>query len=301
MWKIKISCFLLLFGVVSITQSQNRFSKNTVSLSDRWGLSEPSSKKQLFKFEPYKPVYILFANYTNDINEQPTSENPINSVSSPLNLDPVELKFQLSFKTKVLQNIFGKKTRGDIWLAYTQSSRWQVYNEAESRPFRETNYEPELTIIIPTKYNLFGLKGVYSGLSLNHQSNGRSNPISRSWNRVIFNFGLEANGWSVILKPWIRISEEFEEDNNPNIENYVGRAELLIAHKYKKHHISFQGRHSLNGGSNNRGSVQLDYAIQIYNNLKLNTQFFHGYGESLIDYNHKQTTVGIGLSLVNWM
>jgi len=298
--KLKFS-LLLIIGVIFITQSQNRFNNDTVSLSQRWGLSEPSNKKQLFKFEPYKPVYILFANYTNDINEQPTSENPLNSVSNPLNLDPVELKFQLSFKTKVFQNIFGKKTRGDIWLAYTQSSRWQVYNESESRPFRETNYEPELIFILPTKYNLFGLNGVYSGVSLTHQSNGRSNPISRSWNRIIFSFGLETNGWSVILKPWIRISEEFEEDNNPNIENYIGRAELLVAHKYKKHHISFQGRHSLNSGNNNRGSAQLDYAIQIYNNLKLYTQFFHGYGESLIDYNHKQTTIGIGLSLVNWM
>jgi len=297
---IKLS-LLFLFGIVYFSHSQNEFEMETVSLSERWDLAEPSGKNQLFKFEPYKPVYILFANYTTDINEQPTSENPQNTVPVPLEFNQVELKFQLSFKTKVLQNILGKKTRGDIWIAYTQSSRWQVYNDALSRPFRETNYEPEIIFILPTKYNLFGLQGVYTGISLTHQSNGRSNPLSRSWNRVIFHVGLEAQGWSVIFKPWIRISEEFEEDNNPEIQNYVGRAELLVAHKFKKHQLSFRGRHSLNGGENNRGSIELDYGVQIYNNLKIYTQFFTGYGESLIDYNHKQTTIGIGLSLVNWM
>lgn len=297
--KLKLS--LLFYGMCSLLYSQNKFDTETVSLSERWDLLQPSNKKQLFKFEPYKPVYILFANYTTDINQLPTSENPKNTVPVPLELNQVELKFQLSFKTKVLQNIFGEKTGGNLWLAYTQSSRWQVYNEAQSRPFRETNYAPEILFILPTKYNLFGLQGVYSGVGLTHQSNGRSNPLSRSWNRVVFHMGLEANGWSVIFKPWIRISEDFEEDNNPNIENYIGRAELLVAYKYKKHQVSFAGRHSLNGGDDNRGSFQLNYAAQLYNNLKIYTQFFHGYGESLIDYNHKQTTIGIGLSLVNWM
>ena len=145
---IKLS-LLFLFGIVYFSHSQNEFEMETVSLSERWDLAEPSGKKQLFKFEPYKPVYILFANYTNNINEQPSSENPENTVPVPIELNQVELKFQLSFKTKVLQNILGEKTGGDLWLAYTQSLRWQVYNEAQSSPFRETNYEPEVLFILP--------------------------------------------------------------------------------------------------------------------------------------------------------
>lgn len=300
--KRSIIFFAFSFITIFTLECQNQFSPDsTSSLSARWGYEKPSSKKDLFKFEPYEPVYILFANYSSNINVKPISENPINSVPEPLELNSVELKFQLSFKTKVAQNLFGENSGFNLWLAYTQSSRWQVYNASESRPFRETNYAPELLLIFPTKYKLFGLNGVFSGVSILHQSNGRSNPISRSWNRLVFHFGWESQNWSVVLKPWLRFSEDFEEDNNPNIQNYVGRAELLVAYKYRRHQFSFMGKHSLNGGSNNRGSFQMDWAIGIYNNLRIHTQVFHGYGESLIDYNHKQTTIGVGLSLLNWM
>ncbi len=70
----------------------------------------------------------------------PQSPNPADSVDTPQPLDNTELKFQLSFKTKVVEDLFGDN--GDIWMGYTQSSRWQAYNADASRPFRETNYEP---------------------------------------------------------------------------------------------------------------------------------------------------------------
>ncbi|MFE1636147.1 phospholipase A, partial [Acinetobacter baumannii] len=87
---------------------------------------------------------------------------------------------------------------------YTQSSRWQTFNAEESRPFRETNYEPEASLMFRTNYELLGLDGRLLGVTLNHQSNGRSDPLSRSWNRVIFNVGLERGNFALMLRPWIR-------------------------------------------------------------------------------------------------
>jgi phospholipase A1 len=34
--------------------------------------------------------------------------------------------------------------------------------------------------------------------------------------------------------------------------------------------------------------------------LRLHTQLFSGYGDSLIDYNRRRTVVSVGLSLVDW-
>ena len=268
------------------------------SLSERWLVSNDSIKS--FKILPYKPVYLLPINYIDNINNLPFSENPLNAVTSPTQFNNAELTFQLSFKTRIVRLNANKKQKIDLWAAYTQLSKWQFYNGAISRPFRETNYEPEVLVVFPLSYPLLGLEGVYLAAGYNHQSNGRSNPFSRSWNRIVFQAGWENDHWSIVLNPWIRIQEEAVEDNNPNIENFVGRAELLAAYSKKRHNVSLALRHSLNGGSNSRGSLRLDYAIGIFDNLYLNAQLFHGYGENLIDFNHKQTTLGLGLSLVRW-
>ena len=293
----------LVFSILAFntSNSQNLFDDTDYRLHIQWDINDTiEDTKGLFKLKSYKPIYVLFANYTNNVNNTPTSDAPDHSITEPMPLNDTELKFQFSVKSKVIRNIFGKKIGGSVWAGYTQTSRWQLYNGDLSRPFRETNYEPELMLIVPTKYNLFGLSGVYSGVGLNHQSNGRGNPLSRSWNRVIFQFGWETKKLSIVLKPWIRIQEDTEDDDNPNIEDYMGRGELMLAYKKGRHNISFIGRHSLRTGNENRGGIFINYSIRAYDNLKIFTQFFHGYGESMIDYNHKQTTIGIGLSLLSW-
>ena len=267
-------------------------------LSQRWQIKDDSTK--LFKIVPHKPVYFLLANYSTDITNRPTSANPLNEVQEPLSFSNTELKFQLSFKARVIKNVFGSKIGGTLWAGYTQSSRWQFYNTNISRPFRETNYEPEIMLTIPTSYKFLGMNGVFAGIGINHQSNGRSNPLSRSWNRVVAQFGWENPSWSVVARPWWRVQEEFIEDNNPGIENYLGRIELLTAFSRKGYNLSMELRHSMRGGEQSRGSITLDYAVKVRDLLQIHAQLFHGYGESLIDYNHKQTTIGLGLSLIQW-
>ena len=295
-----ISLFFVLSCVIPLhgQGKQQLVNIDSTSLASRWLIKDNSSK--FFKILPHKPVYLLPVNYIDDINNSPKSDNPLNTVTTPTEYNNPELTFQLSFKTRVIRMNKKKKLKLDLWIAYTQLSKWQFYNAPISRPFRETNYEPEALLVLPMNYKVFGLKGVYLALGYNHQSNGRSNPYSRSWNRITFQAGWENDNWSVVLNPWIRIQEDAIEDNNPNIENYVGRAELLTAFSKEKHSFSLALRHSLNTGRNNRGSLRFHYNFQIVDNLSLLFQVFHGYGENLIDYNHKQTTVGLGFSLVRW-
>ncbi len=266
-------------------------------LDSRWELAK-DSKLGLYQLRAYKPVYLLPAFWSSKPNEMPHSPNPNNTVTESEQLDSTELKFQLSFKTKVAENLFGDN--GDIWVGYTQSSRWQAYNSELSRPFRETNYEPEVMLTFRNGYSLFGWNGRMTGISLNHQSNGRSDPLSRSWNRVVMNVGLDRDNWAIMLRPWYRIPEGRRDDNNPDIEDYMGRGDATLVYNRNGHELAITGRHSLRSGDRSHGSLQVDYGFPINNLLRGHVQVFDGYGESMIDYNHRATYIGLGVSLLEW-
>lgn len=275
----------------------SKIDPNTSLLDKRWELSA-DSKLGTWNIRANQPVYLLPVFWSSSKNELPHSPNPQNTETEKLNLSSTEAKFQISLKTKAVENLIGNN--GDIWLGYTQSSHWQVYNAEESRPFRETNYEPEASLVFRTNYEILGLNGRLLGLTLNHQSNGRSDPLSRSWNRVMLNLGFERGNFAMMIRPWYRIEEDAKDDNNPDIKNYVGRGDLTTFYRWNEHDFSLMLRHSLKGGDDSHGALQFDWAFPIKGKLRGHFQVFDGYGESLIDYNHRATYAGLGVSLMNW-
>lgn len=264
-------------------------------LDSRWELDE-ASKKGAFHIRAYKPVYLLPVFYTSDTNQRPASPAPGRQTTEPRHLQPVEAVYQLSLKTKLWENLFGDN--GDLWTGYTQVSHWQIYNGAESRPFSETNYEPELTLAFRTGYDVLGWNGRMLGITVNHQSNGRSQPLSRSWNRVMLNLGFERDGWTLVLRPWWRVHDS--DDDNPDISDYVGRGDLQLVHQWNGHEFALMARHTLRGGDRSRGALQFDWAFPISGELRGHLQLFDGYGQSLIDYNHRAWYFGLGVSLIEW-
>ncbi len=287
-----------IFSTDKMAQTGNSDVSTPLSLLDsRWELS-PESKLGTFNIRGYKPVYVLPMFATSNQNNQPRSPNPDNTVANGEQLDNIEAKFQLSLKAKVWQGVFGDA--GDVWVGYTQSSRWQVYNSTLSRPFRETNYEPEAMLVFATHYELLGWEGRLLGIGVDHQSNGRGNPLSRSWNRVIANIGFERDGWTVMLRPWWRIPEAKSTDDNPDISNYMGRGEIAIVHEWHGQEFGMTLRDSFRGGSKQRGSARLSWSFPLAGNLRGYAELFKGYGESLIDYNHNATYLGVGVSLLDW-
>lgn len=275
----------------------SKIDPNQSLLDKRWELS-PDSKLGTWNIRAYKPVYLLPVFWSSKKNEFPDSPNPRNTVDEDQNLKSTEAKFQISLKTKAVENLFGDN--GDVWVGYTQSSRWQVYNEDESRPFRETNYEPEASLMFRTNYEILGLNARLLGITLNHQSNGRSDPLSRSWNRAILNLGFERDNFALMIRPWYRFDENAKDDNNPDIKDYVGRGDITAFYRKDDHDFSLMLRHSLKGGDDSHGAVQFDWSFPIHGKLRGQFQLFDGYGESLIDYNHRATYVGLGVSLLNW-
>jgi phospholipase A1/A2 len=209
----------------------------------------------------------------------------------------IEVKFQLSFKVLLWEKIFWDK--GDLFFAYTQLSFWQLYDKKLSSPFRETNYEPEVFFKFDTDFNVLGLTNRFITVGFDHESNGKSGDLSRSWNRIFAVIAADRGNFAIALKPWYRIPEDDDDDDNPNIEKYMGYGELFGAYRLKGHVFSFMLRNNLR--QNNRGAVELGWSYPITSNLRLYTQYFNGYGESLVDYDHSTNRIGVGLMLNDWL
>jgi phospholipase A1 len=295
----RLACYDRLSGraaakAVPVAQAADSVPPARSLLNEAWELED---KSELFRVRRYKPVYLLPVFHASQVN--PTPYSPTRGTAATLGKpDNNEAKFQISFKTKVADDLFNDN--GDLWIGYTQSSRWQVYSSAYSRPFRETNYEPEAMFVWRTNFDLLGMSARYASLGINHQSNGQGGALSRGWNRAIAAVGLESGDWTLTLRPWWRLPDRGANDDNPDVADYAGRGELLLTRVLGGHVFSAEARHSLRGGSHSHGSLRLDWAFPIDEHLRGHVQWFSGYAESLIDYNHHANYFGLGISLVEW-
>ncbi|MCB1979785.1 MAG: phospholipase A [Burkholderiaceae bacterium] len=261
-----------------------------------------------FSFRGYRPINASLVAASN-VNRYPGAAGVPSTDPTPYRR--TEARLQLSVRTKVAQNLLtqGDPTRRDsLWFGYTQQSYWQVFTGDISRPFRATDHEPEVMYVYPTDAKLpFGWRWRYSGIGLNHQSNGQSEPLSRSWNRAYLMTGVELdNRWRVQAKIWKRISEDASSDDNPGISDYIGRGEISAFWNVNPNNtLGLTLRSSLAHAA--RGSARLEWLQALgtglgggKSNLRLHTQLFSGYGDSLIDYNRKRTVFTVGLSLVDF-
>lgn len=269
-----------------------------------WNLDNRTRRDQnsLDRLQPHRQSYLIVRKSSN-ANNLPGSPAPGHTALTPVDMDALEAKFQLSFKSDIATlgnlDILGLKTVR-FWGAYTQQSQWQVFNTRNSSPFRETNYEPELIAAFGTGKET-GWKLLNLGLV--HQSNGRSLPDSRSWNRAYVQGGWEWDHTSLLARAWYRIPETVVKDDNPDIAHYIGRAELVARWEpdSKAQAVSLLLRNNLNLNAN-IGFMQLDWSIPVAlgKAARLHAQYTDGYGESMIDYNHRQRTLGLGVSFREW-
>lgn len=238
----------------------------------------------------HRTNYALAFSYNTSPNQAPWQAlDPPKSIVKP------EVTFQLSFKAKLWQDMLGKPV--DLWVAYTQRSFWQLYNFADSSPFRETNYEPEVLFNFRTNFSLLGLKTRFIQVGLNHQSNGQSEPLSRSWNRLVANVGLERGRFSLLLKGWYRLSDV--DDDNPGMTHYLGFGEIWGYYFLKRHRLGVMVRDNLNFNEN-RGALQLEWSFPMFEMVAGYVQYFYGYGESMLDFNHRVHRIGIGFIFSDW-
>lgn len=250
-----------------------------------------------FVLTPHRRNYLLPFITSNNLNRLEYAD--IDDYEQ--NLESHEAKFQISFKVP-----FNRESLlfedDQLFFGLTIQSWWQIYSDNLSKPFRETNYMPELFYGVPTGWHPFGTNTALV-FGAEHLSNGRSQPLSRSWNRFYAQFVVEKGRFVFSLKPWLRLQEDAKTDplqasgdDNPNITDYVGDYEFATVYNNNGFEYTFRIRHAIDTG---RGSAELNWTFPIGGKFIGYTSIFTGYGESLIDYNHKQTRFGIGIALNN--
>lgn len=223
-------------------------------------------------FTPHKPNYILVYSYSDNEKGRQNSET----------------KFQISAKVRVL------RVYDWAWyFAYSQKSFWQIYDEENSRPFREINFNPETFI----------RSGMWSGfrfdLGYEHESNGERIETSRNWNRVYLFPYFENDYMAAGIKGWYRIKEKKKKtpedvngDQNPDILKYYGYSELYLTMKIGSFNLGSQFRYNC---AYNKGSMKFDATFPVISkSMYWYIQYWQGYGESLVDYNINQKNIGIG-------
>lgn len=291
--------------VVSVATEAGCRDSQYSALSRFWEL-ENGSDCGTFSFRGYRPLNVSFAT-ANHKPETPTSPSA-GHTGTYIPYQANEMRIGLSVRTKLAQGMLTQDDpvkKDSLWFGYSQQSTWQIFNGGISRPFRSTDHEPELIYVYPTDYRLpGGWRWRYAGVGLVHQSNGQSLPYSRSWNRLYLMGGVELDDrFAITGRIWKRVHESAADDDNADISNYVGRAEIT-------------GRWNIDNGNtlamtlrNNlresgRGSIRLEWLKPIgdsnRSNLRFHTQLFYGYGDTLVDYNRKRAVLSIGLSLVDF-
>jgi phospholipase A1 len=262
-------------------------------IGERWSRYDPPTGYP-FLVRLHDANYLIIR-HSDRVNTAPVS--PTHPTSEPADIQRDELKFQVSVKARFWQT---SDRFYSAWLGYTQQSNWQALNAALSRPFRESDYEPELMFVAQPDMPLgAGFRWQLLNLGLVHQSNGRSDPLSRSWNRVYAQFGVErddvAGGKLAILaRPWVRLHEPAGKDDNPDITDYLGYGDLALVWRGERQTFTLTGRLNPRTG---KGAAKVEWSTPAIGPFRFYLQAFTGYGESLIDYNFRQTTIGAGFSL----
>lgn len=250
----------------------------------------PAEKYSWISF--YKPTYVLPYYYT----QHPDQAVYKNNTSNNEEIKRTEAKYQLSFKIPVWADMVNKNNSLDF--GYTQLSYWQVYNHDSF--FRETDYSPELffshSFGNPTENKEITPSVVKVGLL--HQSNGAGGDEQRSWNRAYVELVSSFTNWMFSLKPWYIFHDL--GSNNPDIGYYLGHEEITVAYEHKHYVWSLMGRNTVEHGGN-KAALEFTWSFPLTNYIKGYVQVFSGYGQSLIEYDHRTNAIGVGIALNDWL
>lgn len=232
-------------------------------------------------FEPYKDNYISFGSMDNVDG------------SLPFSGESFDIKFQLGMKFSLFPQIEGLSSLAPLKFGYSQRSWWDIAEP--SAPFKEHNYNPEVfwdfteNLAKPSSYTRLH---IFDTVGFEHQSNGRDGPESRSWDRAYATRHLRLSEvWSWTFKYWQIINRG---ESNRDIEGYLGSAEITT--HFDLNNWLQVNLKTLLGRESDKLSYQVDLIVPMsqWVNSRFYLSYYNGFGEALINYNQKSTSLRAG-------
>lgn len=227
-------------------------------------------------FSQYRPCYMIFGDKNDQVKGQ------------------FSLKYGLLHPYKI-----------GLFFGYTQYMFWDLYDI--SSPFRDINYNPEVFWKWKIQAKRAWLKLDYIQIGpYEHNSNGRGGEESRSWDRYYaqaqisvgdrVNAGINLKGFGFY----------YIGEHNEDIKDYIGHYEAKIFIKLTgtgKDEITDREEVYIRGGSGSvleKGWLEAGFKIRtFFARFKpyIFVQIWHGYAESLLIYNEKETYIRAGFIL----
>ncbi len=111
---------------------------------------------------------------------------------------------------------------------------------------------------------------------------------------------LSGENWLIGVNVWQLIFKGQSSDlHNKDIAYYLGHESVLFSYKIKEVRASLQLQNL--ESALRRGSVTATLSYPVSKHFSLYGEYFNGYGQSLIEYNHSTQAVGIGIAFNDWI
>jgi len=291
-------------GTVQIVATDTDAAAMTVRISTPAAAAEPLTLADDSAFPDPTPVTTLTVRADNDPNLQDEGRlsfhEPFFFVAGAGS--DANAQFQLSFKLRLYEQADQESRRfqDNLYFSYTQAAFWDL--TADSSPFLDTRYIPGGFYYIPNTDWRVGGNSVGIAAGYEHESNGQDEEDSRSIDtlfvRPYFSFG-DTSGFHWTFSP--KLYAYLEKDENPDIFRYRGYGDYRFTYgKDDDWQIAWTLR---KGVESNAGSLDLQGTYPLHRIRPglagyLMGQFFTGYGETLLDYNERESwSVRIGYAL----
>jgi len=287
---IVLMCLLtLLIGAETIDEEKRQIKIEDIQ-NDK---SKENMQKWLegtFSLRPYKDNYLIPLGYA-------TKNYP--SYKPGIEYDQKEAELQVSLKLKVYENLFGLNEI--YYLSYTHHAFWQIY--IESSPFRESIYNPEGFVVFPISDRKSWFQMRSFKFAVAHMSNGQPNTtniegfdgfnLSKSINYFYGTARFQHGTLITDVTLMAPFPGSANLSDNPDIMKYLGYTKVKFTYFINDHMCSLMVR---GNESSLKGAVEAKYSYPLYADTYFYAKIFHGYVESLIDYNREVTKFSIGFS-----